>query len=525
MSLFLNLVLAAGLFAGVSGCAEQPPLFSGAGEETVRAVLPVQAGRLFERDTVRLEVRGRASRVQLLLLDSTGTAVLWRSGETVPGTGGTTAVAVDGVPAAVERGAALMLTASVTALDGSRYYASDDTGAARTLAEAAKRRVVLYAGRRVAAWQGPGVALEMVVVPELRGAVYVDPASGGIASLDLSGGGSLGGGVPWDAPAGRLAYRDGILASLAADGGAISFFRATADGIRLIRRAALPALELESDTTLLAAARPTGRALGLTCGDPCAAPVAVVASELIVLKGAVPGVGPGVLRILPADSAAEPRVVLPAYGDALRGDSAVDVRVFGAREADGSRALLQAQSAVSRCLATALGQAHLAGGSQGSLYVGAGGAAPPCGPGTRILRVDGAVADAPVVSALAVRNTVAEARLGPVQRMDVSEDGSRLLVVSDSAVAVADRDLHVLGSIARAGLVAVTWLRGAGAPRWFAVSDSAGATVYDGARMREVARLAIGPTAGPLVFLHRTDADVLAAAIPGGFVVAPMEVR
>ncbi len=524
MNLIRNLILAAALFAGVSGCAEQPPLFPGAGEETVRAVLPVQGGRLYERDTVRLEVLGRASRVQLLLLDSTGTAVLWRSGETAPGAGGATAVAVDGVPAAVERGAPLMLTASVTAVDGSRYYASDDTSAARTLVEAAKRRVVLYAGHRLPAWQGSAITLEMVLVPELRRAVYVDPAGGGMGALDLSGGGSLGGGVPWDAPAGRLAYRDGVLASLSADGGAISFFRATADGFGFIRRAALAPLELESDTTLAVAVRPTGRALGLTCGDPCESPVALVASELVVLNGTVPGVGPGVVRMVPADSASAPRLVLPAYGDALRGDSAVDVRVFGAREADGTRAVVQARSGVSRCLATALGQAHLASGSQGSLYVGAG-AAPPCGPGTRVLRVDGAVADAPAVSALAVRNTVAEARLGAVQQMDVSEDGTRVLVVSDSGVAVADRDLHVLASIAREHVVAASWLRGAGAPRWFALSDSAGATVYDAVTMREVARAAIGPAAGPLVFLHRADADVLAAAIPGGFVVAPVEAR
>jgi predicted DNA-binding protein len=310
-----------------------------------------------------------------------------------------------------------------------------------------------------------------------------------------------------------------VLAALSQDGGELSFLRAGAAGLSLLRRTLFPALEVEADTTLLAASRPAGRSLALACPGACGDPVAIVPSELVVLKGTGP-TAPGVVRIVSsADSTADPRLVLPGYDDVVQGDTALSLAVFTPAAPDGARRLLQRRAAASRCLSTWLPDV-VALASDGRLYAAGGAEAPPCGPGTRVVRIDAGLSSTPATSALAVRNTLAEARLGHVVDLQLSDDATRLLVRGDSAVAVTDADLRVLGTLATPGATAVGWLRGAGGPAWIAVADSTGFTVYDAARMVRVAHVAVGATAGPLVFVRGGDGDVLAAPIRGGFVVA-----
>lgn len=500
-----------------AGCADQPALFPGTPEPAPRVVLPAGDLAVYEQDTVTLDVRGDgAARAQLLVLDSAG-AVLWRS-EEAPVRGAAAAVPVSGVGIGVPRGAVLRVTGALVTRDGERYYASDDTAAVRTLSAAATRAMRIFAGRRVRAWSGSNAPADLVAAPELGLAFYANTPQGLIGTLELSGNGGLREPVAAGAAPAKLAYSRGVLAALSADGGEVSFLRAGPEGLSPERRTLLPALEIEADTSFLAAARPAGRTLALACAPGCDAPVAVIPSALVVLKGTA-GAAPGVVRIVPADSTAPSRLVLPGHESAVRGDSAVALAVFTPMAPDGSRRLLQSRAGASRCLSASLPDV-VALAPDGRLYAGSAATPPPCGPGTRIVRLDSALSGAPAVSALAVRNTLAEARLGAVGDLQLSDDGTRLLVRGDSAVLVTDADLRVLGTLPVTGATAVAWLRGAGAPARIAVADSTGVAVYDAARLTRLVHIPVGRTARPLVFVHRAEEDVLAAPIAGGFVVA-----
>jgi hypothetical protein len=510
---------------------DRPALFEPGEDPGVQLRLPTGELAFYESDTLGVTLQASSQdglRVQLLLLDSART-VLWRSA-LVPVRGEAGEVPVEAIPAGIERGAALLLTGVVADPDGRRVYASDDSAAAPTLAEAAVRTARVYAGQRVRAGDGAAPA-DLAAAPELERAFFPVPGESAVGVLDLSGEGRLLGSVPAGVRPGRVAYRAGVLAVLGAGGGELSFLRADAAGISAPASALLPALELELDTTFLGAVRPTGRALALGCADAgCADVFAAVPSGVQVIEGQVAQPGSaGVLRVVgtsPGEPAAGPRpaLVLPAFTDVLRGDTSTLAAVFGPAAPSGGRELLQRLSAASLCLSTALGGSRLAAGADGVVYVaGSGdGAGPACGAGTAILRIEGAATGSAAASALAIRNTLAEDRLGTVLDLQLSDDGAALLVLGEEEVAVLDPFLRVRGTLAVAGAQSVAWLRGGGGTR-FAVAAAAGVTVYDAARLTPVARLPLGPTAGPLVYLHRAaGADLIAAAIPGGFVVAPV---
>ena len=509
------LIAAAALAA--AGCTDQPALFPGTDPRPPRVVLPAGEIAVYEQDTIVIDVRGDgAVRAQLLALDSAG-AVVWRS-EEAPVTGTIASVAVSDVGSGIARGTMLRVTGAVVTAQGERFYASDDTAAVRTLSESASRPMRVFAGRRIRLAGGVH-ATDLVAAPDLGLAYYAVASRGIVGAVDPTGGGRLQGGIEAGGGPAKLAYAGGVLAALSLDGGEVSFMRAGAGGLSLIRRTLLPALEIEADTTFVAAVRPAGGALALACLPGCEAPVAVVPSGLVVLKGSG-GAVPGAVRIVPAiDSLAAPRLVLPGYESAVRGDSAVTLTVFTPTAPDGTRRLLQRRSGASRCLSTSLPDL-VALSADGRLYAGSAASTPPCGPGTRIVRWDTVLSDAPATSALGVRNTLAEARLGPVADLQLSDDGARLLVRGDSGVAVTDADLRVLATLSIPGATAAAWLRGAGAPARIAIADSTGVAIYDAARMTRLAHVAIGSTAGPIVFLRHGGGDVVVAPISGGFVVA-----
>lgn len=519
---------AAAAVLGAAACVDRPSLFEPGGEDGATTLrLPAGELALYESDTIRVDLGSEAARelrVQLMLLDSVRT-VLWRSSLVALERGGGE-VPVGRIPPELPRGAPLLLTGVITDAEGHRFYASDDS-AATTLADAAVRSARVYAGRRVRAGGG-AVTTDLAVAADLARAYFPLPGESAVGALDLSGDGRFIGTVPGGTRPERVAYRGGVLAVLGAGGGELSVMQVGADAISTPRSALLAPLELELDTTFLGAVRPTGRALALGCaGEGCGSVFAVVPSGLQVVEGTLPQAGSaGVLRVVDASVAdgAMPLMplALPGYTDVLRGDTGIAAAVFSPAAPSGGRQLLQRRAGVSRCLSTALGGARVVAGTDGVVYVAgaAAGQGPPCGPGTAIIRLDDVRSDSARPSVLAIRNTLGEDRLGTVLDLQLSDDGTALLVLNEDGVAVLDPFLRVRGMLALPGVRSVAWRRGAGALR-FAVADEGGVTVYDATRLTPLARVPTGPTSGPIVYLHRGAAgDVVAAAIPGGFVVA-----
>jgi hypothetical protein len=520
-------VAAASLLAATA-CMDRPALFEpGETGDGVHVTLPAGELAVYERDTVRIAAKGDLDggmRAQLLILDTTR-AVLWRSAD-VPVREGHATLPVEGVPAGVERGAPLLLTAVLLDAAGNRVYASDDS-AAVTLAKAAVRTVRVYAGRRIRT-AGSATPIDLAGAPERAVAFFPVPEEGMVGVLDLSADGEVSGYVPVAARPEGVAYRAGVLAILGAGGGEVTWVRPDGDEWSTVRRLALPALELELDTLTSAAVRPTAQTLALGCGEAsCTAPYALLPSGVQVLDGSVPDPGrAGVLRVVSAAAAGEsadagaPSLVLPGYSDAVRADTSVTAAVFA--PVAGGRALVQRRDGASMCLATALGDVLVAAGSDGVAYAAVGRAQPVCGPGTGIVRIEAAAAPAARLSSLAIHNTLAEDRIGRIADLQLSDDGGSLLVLGDESVAVLDPYLRVRGTLTVPGARSVSWLRGSEKDR-FAVADDDGVSVYDALRLTRISRIPLGPTAGPMVYLTRASGtDVIAAAIPGGFVVAPV---
>jgi hypothetical protein len=522
---------AAALALALSGCVDRPSLFDPEPRgEGPRIALPQGELEVYESDSIRVPVEGvedaDGMHLQLLVLDSTR-AVLWRSAA-VSLQGAAGEVPVEGVPAGVERGHALLVTGVLTDAAGHRLYASDDSVGAARLADAATRSLRVWAGKRVRIPDG-GTPLDLALSPRRARAYFPIPGQSAVGTLDLAGPGVLGSSFAAGVRPDRLAYRSGLLAVLGAGGGSIGFMTEDAHGLSVPSEHPLQPLELELDTTFLGAVRPSGRGLAMGCAAAdCTTVYAAVPSGLQAIVGSVPqAAAAGVVRVVPASpgpsGASVPPLLLPAYADVLRADTSLLAAVYSAAEPSGSRVLLQRSRGAAACLSTTLGDVLVAAGDDGVLYTAQGGAsAAPCGPGTAIVRIDASATDSAAPSALGVRTTQADDRLAPARDLQLSEDGAALLVLTDEGVAVLDPYLRIRGTLAVAGARSIAWLRGGGASR-FAVADTLGITVYDGERMRPVARIATGPTAGRMVYHHRsTGPDIIVATLAGGFVVAPV---
>lgn len=517
--------LAAALLVAAAACVDRPALFEpekpGGG---VRLTLPSGSLAVYERDTVVFQVDAATevsgARVQLLFLDSART-VLWRSAE-VPVRGGDVAVPVDGVSAAVERGVELQATAVLSDDSGSRFYASDDSVSVATLARAAVRPARVYAGRRVRVGGGSQPA-DLALAPELGWAFFPVPEEGRVGVLDLAGEGRVAGYLDVGPRPERLAYRAGVLAVLGAGGGEVSWVRAAAgEAPAVVGRTLLPPLEVELDTLTTVAVRPVGQAIRLGCDDPgCTTPHALLPSGVQVIEGTVPDPArAGVLRVLrrtdPGAGLTGP-IVLPGHNPAVRGDTMLTASVF-APTAEG-RTRVQARTDASGCLVTALGGVHIAASADGVVYAAGAGTQPACGAGTALVRIEDAGTPAARLSTVAIHNSLADDRIGRVLDLQLSDDGTALLVLGDESVVVLDTLLRVQAILPAPGARSIAWRRGGGGR--FAVADGDGVSVYDAGRLTRIARIPIGPTAGPIVYLSRgAGPDVVAAAIPGGFVVA-----
>jgi hypothetical protein len=520
---------AAGVLAAVlvlaTGCVDRPRLFEPVDPPAINMALPQGEIQVHERDSVRVAVTGQGTslRAQLLLLDSAG-SVLWRSA-LVPVTGGTADVPVEEVPATVERGRTVFMTGVVADGDGARYYASDDTVAAPRLSDAARRAARIWAGQRVRT--ADGTTPSDLTVDADRGRAYFPiPSSSAVGVLDLTGAGAILGSLDTGFRPGRVAYRAGVLAVLGESGGELALLRIGQEPHR--ESTLLPALELELDTTFLGAVRPTARGLAVGCRDgACTDPLALVPSALQVIEGSVgEPAAASVLRLVTVgdvDQPGIPALVLPGFASVIRGDTSAAARVYTPRTPDGNRAEVLRRDDASVCLATSIGGGVLAAGAPGVAYVVSPSAgAPVCGPGTGIIRLDGVGTSGVSVSALAIRNTMADDRIAGVTDLQVDDSGVAVIARAADAVLVLDSYLRVRGSVPAPDARAVAWLRGAtGTAERFAVADAEGVTIYDAQRLTVVHRLPLGPTQGPLVFLARANGErVVAAPTAGGFVVA-----
>ncbi len=517
------------LMAASAGCMDQGELFGPAPEpaaDAPRVRLGSPSYVLYEGDQVAVRVErlgGRAAQAELLALDRAG-EVVWRS-PAAAAADTLARVPVTGLSTRLFADTTLRLTAAVE-VGGVRVYAGDDTSVVLSRADAALRPVRFYPGQVLALDAGRP---QSFALDASAGRLYFaarDRAR--IGAIDHAAGREVAG---VDVPTGPVALRlvAGRLGALIADGTELAVFRAGAD-LALETRILLPTLRLEVETvrepadsagpgqvdTLSAGVRPYAEGLAWGCPDSaCLLPVAFTGSRLAI---ADPADGTAVMRAVPAGpGAAQPVLVVPAYEPGVLPSDTVAsrVRVLAARSS-GADSLVYDRADRVRCPTAALGGAafDVAPGSPAVLYAAVAGD-PPCGDGTRLMRIDQAASADPRFSALARRNLLGEDRIGAVSEVRVSPDGRFVLVRAQDRVHLFDADLRLRGTLELAGPTAIAWVEGGSAASAnFAVASADGVALYDTARRAVVTRFPLGPTREGLLAVWRSGSELVAAAGP-----------
>ncbi|HEY0035624.1 MAG TPA: hypothetical protein VGB66_02990, partial [Longimicrobium sp.] len=173
----------------------------------------------------------------------------------------------------------------------------------------------------------------------------------------------------------------------------------------------------------------------------------------------------------------------------------------------------QAAAPVGRCNMLNSGGAAIAASPRdnGSIYVGLTGRATDCLLDVALVRIDNPDDPLPVVSALAFRNLLGEDRITETRALDVSEDGSRVLVLDREHVHLLDDALRVRASLRVPGVQAAVWLRETGPVSRFAVVTEDAVEIYGTDLVRQ-GRIVLGKLAGLAAFARVGGETVVVVA-------------
>jgi hypothetical protein len=258
--------------------------------------------------------------------------------------------------------------------------------------------------------------------------------------------------------------------------------------------------------------RPYATRLRLACLDAesvCASPLALVASPTQAGGSVVRLVGPsgpGIPPMLVVNH--EP---IPGSADSVPST----IAVVGRRRPDGAGETILERAGVAGCMTLRLGEAGFDATASGSVFSAGG---EDCGPAGRIVRLDGALGDRPVLSRLGGTTMAAEDRIRRPLEIEAARDGMRILVREEEAVWLLDRDLRVLGFRAVSPRARIAWVvpGGVAAPR-FVIADEGRLEIYEADRFGLERAVPVGPLAGaPLVAVSVAGVGVVAAFVPAG---------
>jgi hypothetical protein len=484
---------------------------------------------LFVGDTVVITFSENVpsdTRGQLYLLSGTR-SVLWRSPQVVATGNREIKIAIEGI-SDVPRETELLLTASVQGSDGVWYFASTGMEAITSVARAAVRPAIIYDSE---VYQlGPGAdVVALSSAPGIGKVFFADRSRAQIGVFDIASH-DVSGSLPMETGPTWLAYRGNTLTALSAGGTRISTFNASVSNTILANRSLIPTLVVRT-------VRPDGPPddQGVQRFITERVPVRPYARRLTV--GCAPGSG-SCVPVAFADSEANefnamrrlylgpnfpfgPDVVVPNY--VPLGQDTVPAHVTGfTASAFGSDSVVAQNQFGSRCLTFNLGAGRMAASPipGGPLYVASPATSMLCGGGTRIVRINQPGSQNPTFSAVSMRNLLGEDRIGPIQEIEVSEDGQRLLVLGTNAVYLLDAELRLLGTLEYPGATGVSWLKDPENPatRLFGVLDSTGVNVFDAAveRMVLLHRVSLGRTEPGHVEFMRYASEFVVMAVGEG---------
>jgi hypothetical protein len=177
---------------------------------------------------------------------------------------------------------------------------------------------------------------------------------------------------------------------------------------------------------------------------------------------------------------------------------------------------------VGRCNVLNSGGTAIAGSPypNGSIYVGLDPRVSDCKLGVPLIRLDrpdgpGATpgAQPSQVSVLAFRNLLGENRITETRALDVSEDGSRVLVLDRDRIHILDDALRLRETLAVPGVQAIAWLREEGPVSRFAVVTEDAVEIYGSRDMVRQGRIVLGRLSGLAAFA-RVNGETVVVVVP-----------
>ncbi len=531
------------LALALAACVDQPGLFDAGTETAVSADAPILR---LSTDTLALREGGRLSfpvnargsksvRAEIFLVDSARN-VLWRSG-TGPAVRDSASVSFTGLRADVARGRRVFLTGALTGDDGRRVYATRDTTPAASLALAALQPTIVYEGRLLAV---EGRVMALAAARDLGRVYFADQVNGTIGVVDLAAL-ALGPAFRVGAQPKALAYMRGRLGVLSDAGVEVAAFDVAA-GNRLLSRTLLPPLiarmtvptgqlDENGSPTLQRfryQVRPYARNLALVCAGAspdCAEIAAFGSSEMVDPSGGSQGVG--LREIGFAGRTAYPFLAAPRFNieTAARDSMPAELTTLDASIPTGRDSIVYQGTNVGRCNVLNSGGSAIAGSPypNGSVYVGLDPRVSDCKldvPLIRLDRPDGPTAqgaEPAIVSLLAFRNLLGENRITETRALDVSEDGSRVLVLDRDRIHILDDALRLRETLSVPGVQAAAWLREEGAVSRFAVVTADAVEIYGSRDRVRQGKIVLGKLSGLAAFARVNGEAVL--------VVVPLDAR
>jgi hypothetical protein len=531
--------LAAGALAlALAACVDQPGLFDPATETPVSADAPVlrlgaDTLALREGDRLSFPVNargGKSVQAEIFLVDSARNAI-WRSG-TAPAVRDSASVAFTGLPADVARGRRVFLTGALIGENGRRVYATRDTVPAASLALAALQPVIVYEGHLL---RVEGKVVALAAARDLGRVYFADQVKGTIGVVDLATL-TLRPAFPVGAHPEALAYMRGRLGVLSDAGVEVAAYDVAA-GNRLLSKTLIPPLlaNMRAPTGQLDAngnpqylsfryqVRPYARNLALVCaGSDCAEVAAFGSSEM--QDAGAGSQGMGLREITFAGRTGYPFLAAPQFdlATAAADSFPAELTTLDASVLTGRDSIVYQGRGVGRCSVLNSGGTAIAGSPHpnGSLYVGLDPRVSECKLGVPLIRLDrpdgpGATpgAQSSQVSVLAFRNLLGENRISETRALDVSEDGSRVLVLDRDRIHILDDALRLRQTLAVPAAQAAAWLREEGAVSRFAVVTEDAVEIYGSRDMVRQVKIVLGKLSGQAAFA-RVNGETVVVVVP-----------
>jgi hypothetical protein len=312
-----------------------------------------------------------------------------------------------------------------------------------------------------------------------------------------------------------------------------------AAGNRLLSKTLIPPLlaEMKAPTSQLDAngnpqylhfryrLRPYARNLALVCagaGSDCEEVAAFGSSEMQDASAGSQGVG---LREIPfGGRTGYPFLAAPRFDVATVATDSLpaELTTLDASVPTGRDSIVYQAGGVGRCSVLNSGGTAIAGSPypNGSIYVGLDPRVSDCKLGVPLIRLDrpdgpGATpgAQPSQVSVLAFRNLLGENRITETRALDVSEGGSRVLVLDRDRIHILDDALRLRETLAVPGVQAAAWLREEGAVSRFAVVTEDAVEIYGSRDMVRQGKLVLGKLSGLAAFA-RVNGETVVVVVP-----------